>query len=411
MRTGTPDWKNLWHYYKWYIITGVIVLLIACSLIGNALGLFHKKPDLQIACVSNAFLPQDTINAIQETFRALAGDYNRDGEVLVQVNQYLLSREAADAETAQSQYASEVALSADISEGESYLFLLEDPETFQQEYQVLAMPDGSCPSQADYSVADKAFPWADFPRLADAEMGAFTEIVAGQTVSGSNQELLAGFYLGRRCFYTENVSKNLAECNALWDFLHPASGAEADGGAVQNAALPEASGQTADIVTDSVGIAVGTHLTVYNTDERLTLLHNMDTLSADGLYYASWTAGTSKPYENADGDTVDLYDAQLYLLTKECAGAETAQQAMTDWLSAGRSNYAVSKEETLTVGGQPYTVITYRFTREDNPYSHGISAFGVHENTAVCAELTCQETYDEDLSEMLSLFLGSCAYQ
>ena len=177
------------------------------------------------------------------------------------------------------------------------------------------------------------------------------------------------------------------------------------------AALPGMPEQSADEITDTDYIAVGKRLTVHNTDDRLTLISNMDTLSADGLYYASWTAGKAESYENADGDTVDLYDAQLYLLAGEFSNTETAEKNMSDWLEAGRSNYAVSGEETRICGGQSYTVITYRFMNEDNPYSHGISAFGVNGNLAVCAELTCREAYGEDLSEMLTTFLENCSYQ
>lgn len=220
MRIDNLDWKNWWYYYKWYVLSGAALFLIICTLIGNALGLFTKSPDLQIAYVGSAVLPQDTINAIQETFCALAEDYNRDGEIMVQVNQYILNPETIDTETAHSEYASEITLMADISEGESYFYLLDDPQKFQQEYQLLATPDGDRPNQADYSTEDKVFLWKDCPLLADAEMGSYTETVAGQTVTGSNQELLADLYFGRRCFYNDKVSNNMAECSALWDILY-----------------------------------------------------------------------------------------------------------------------------------------------------------------------------------------------
>lgn len=157
-------------------------------------------------------------------------------------------------------------------------------------------------------------------------------------------------------------------------------------------------------------VTIGNILTVHNADDRLTLLHNMDTLSSDGLYYATWTAGDPEPYENSDGDTVDLYDAQLYLLLGKYKNAETAQENMDSWLNAGRSNYDVTEEGTILCGEQSYTVITYTFTNQENPYARGVSAFGVYENCAVCVELTCREGYDEDLQEMLIDFLQECTY-
>lgn len=158
-------------------------------------------------------------------------------------------------------------------------------------------------------------------------------------------------------------------------------------------------------------VAIGRHLTIHNTDSRLTLRNNMDTLSSDGLFYATWSAGESEAYENSDGDTVDLYEAQLYLLLGEYKTADAALESMKGWLDAGRSNYDVSNEENILVGDQPYTMIAYDFSNEENPYARGVSAFGVFENCSVCVELTCREGYEEDLQEMLNEFLKRCSYE
>ncbi|MBD5458371.1 MAG: hypothetical protein HDR27_07355 [Lachnospiraceae bacterium] len=161
---------------------------------------------------------------------------------------------------------------------------------------------------------------------------------------------------------------------------------------------------------DAEYVTIGHHLTVDNTDSRLTLLSNMDALSADGLYYAAWTMGDSEPYENSDGDTVDLYDAQLYFLLGEFKDAEAAQNNMDTWLSAGRTNYEIVSEENVTCNGQNYLLITYQFAHEDNPYVRGASAFGVFDNNAACIELTCRENFDEDLKAVLVDFLNGCTY-
>lgn len=218
--TRAEKFKNWWHYRKWYVIVGIILLMIACSLIGNALGLFTRSPDLQIAYVGETALPQDTISALQQTFTALAGDYNRDGEVIVQINQYIRDGQNTDVENAYYQYASEVTLIGDISGCESYFFLMDDPQDFQKEYQILAASDGSCPSAADYSTEGKVILWSDCPILSDTGMGSYTETIAGQEVSGSNQDLLHSLYLGRRCFYTDKTTAHPEECSGLWDMLY-----------------------------------------------------------------------------------------------------------------------------------------------------------------------------------------------
>lgn len=171
------------------------------------------------------------------------------------------------------------------------------------------------------------------------------------------------------------------------------------------------SDSTGSVTTDSEYVTIGSSLTVHNTDTRLTLLSNMDALSADGLYYASWTAGSSEPYENSDGDTVDLYDAQLYLLLGEFKSSESAQSNMENWLTAGRTNYDVTDERNITCNGQSYTIVAYNFSNEGNPYARGVSAFGVSKNLAICVELTCRDNYQEDLDQMLTDFLNGCSYK
>ena len=171
------------------------------------------------------------------------------------------------------------------------------------------------------------------------------------------------------------------------------------------------SAQPAPSVEEASGdIMIGNFLRIQNIDSRLTLLSNLDTLSADGLYYASWAIGDAQAYENSDGDTVDLYDASLYLLAGEFRNTQYAQENMDAWLTSAKGNYDVLNEEEITCSGQSYTLITYNSIHEDNPYARGISAFGVYENCAVCIELTCRDAFTEDLRDILVNFLESCSY-
>lgn len=212
--------KNWWYYHKWYVIIGIILLLIICDLIGNALGIFEKSPDLQIAYVGKVPLPSDTSDALQRVFTSLITDFNHDGEVIVQINQYIDGNDNKDVDTAYYQYASEITLIGDISDCESYLFLLEDPEDFQRTYQLLATADGGCPDESDYTTEDKVFLWSDCSILADMELGTYTDTVLGQIPDRNNQDILSGLYFGRRCFYTDNVTEHVEECSRLWDTLY-----------------------------------------------------------------------------------------------------------------------------------------------------------------------------------------------
>lgn len=165
-----------------------------------------------------------------------------------------------------------------------------------------------------------------------------------------------------------------------------------------------------DTWADSGFLKIGRNLTIQNTDNTLTLLDNKDVLSANGLYYATWTMGESESFVNSDGETVDLYDAQLYFILSEHKNTAEADNDMTKWMDLARSNYEVLTEEEIICNGQPYLLITYNCVNEDNPYDRGVSALGVRNNDAMCIELTCRQDFDEDLKNILITFLDNCTY-
>ncbi|MDE6202108.1 MAG: hypothetical protein K2G19_01375, partial [Lachnospiraceae bacterium] len=58
-----------------------------------------------------------------------------------------------------------------------------------------------------------------------------------------------------------------------------------------------------DTWANSGSIAIGHSLTIQNSDNKFSLLDNIDVLSAEGLYYAAWTMGSCEPYVNSEGDS------------------------------------------------------------------------------------------------------------
>ena len=213
--------KNWWYYHKWYVVCGVILLFITADIIGNKLGWFRDTPDLQIAYIGNAPLPEDTAASIEEAFASQADDYNQDGRVLVNLNQFVSGASVGDLESISYQQASEIALIGDIDGCASYFFLMEDPGRVQREYQLLAMPDGSCPADDDLSADGKVFPWN--PQLYLGEQQEGHDGMDTDADSDGLQEgrygTAAELYLGRRCFYNEERTPYADECSRLWDTL------------------------------------------------------------------------------------------------------------------------------------------------------------------------------------------------
>ena len=219
-RELTPEEKrrNWWHYHKWHIAAGAVLIAIPCSIAWSALR--QIKPDYQIAYVGENALPGDTVTALETELAALGEDLDGDGRVVVRLAQYA-SSSRAEAEAAE---AAEVRLMADIIERESYFFLLEDPEQFQKAYRSLCRLDGTLPAEGDYSAEGTYLAWDDCPVLADLELGGFSYPLMGGTASGSSSELLSRLYIARRGFWTEESVPHPEGCEALWEKITEGAG-------------------------------------------------------------------------------------------------------------------------------------------------------------------------------------------
>lgn len=212
-RTLRQKLANWWHYSKWFVAAGAVLLYIAGDLTASALGIGQVQPDYQIAYVGTSPLPGQTVQAVEEAFASLGGDANGDGQAVAVLHQYLLG-DSLD-ENAGYTYANQVTLMADLESCDSYFFLLENAETFQTGYAALADAGGSLAE----GTAACSIPWAACPALASLDLGGYTEEVLGQTVTGRNQDLLAGLQLARRGFWQDRTCANLDACSALWDTL------------------------------------------------------------------------------------------------------------------------------------------------------------------------------------------------
>ena len=93
---------------------------------------------------------------------------------------------------------------------------MEDCETFQVGYAVLAGPDGSLsdPEETPFSLS-----WSDCPALAEQDLGTYTQTILGQEASGSNQDLLDSLQLARRGFWEDRTCDNQTACDNLWNIL------------------------------------------------------------------------------------------------------------------------------------------------------------------------------------------------
>lgn len=217
-RELTPKEKrqNWWHYHKGYVLAGVAVALFMAAVIRDVFFDRAPEPDYKVACIGSSYLPQDTVTALETALAELGEDLNQDGQVLVKVSEYPLF---ADESNYQTLMAAQVQLSADMDENGSFIFLLEDPAAFQEQFGLLAYPDGTVPAEGEDVSRGLYCRWSDCPVLAGLELGEYAQYYSDGTVTGGdNQEVLSGLYVARRKLWEEETDA-LAGAAAFWQKL------------------------------------------------------------------------------------------------------------------------------------------------------------------------------------------------
>ena len=194
---------NWWYYHKWYVLFGLIALAGLGIFLWKVLGIGVTEPDYQIAYVGRELLPDDAVSALEDALAGLGSDCNGDGRTVVQLNQYASGGELSP----DYAYASYTRLMVDLENCDSYFFLLDDPESFQRDYQILRLLDGTLPSDPARPDGALCLRWADCPALRALDLGAY------------GQALLDGLYIARRGFWTEKTVSFPSECDRLWETI------------------------------------------------------------------------------------------------------------------------------------------------------------------------------------------------
>lgn len=137
----TPEEKrrNWWAYHKWYVLIGVAGLILAANLVFDAVSNVRAAPDYTITYVGSAPLAEGVAPALEECIAELGEDLNGNGQVQVEVLEFLL-REGEAATV----FGDSLQLTLNIESGESVLYLLEDPALFAETYPILSS-DGDVP--------------------------------------------------------------------------------------------------------------------------------------------------------------------------------------------------------------------------------------------------------------------------
>lgn len=213
--------KNWWDYNKWFVMIGLAAIVFAGYTIWNSVFNAPPKPDYQIAYVGEAGIPEGTLGALESALAEKGQDLNGDGQVVVEIKKYEFSSQAEDPQTLMGNQAR---LIGDIFASEFFCYLMEDPASFQEQYGMLAYPDGRVPEEGMAPSDDLWLAWKDCPVLSEMDLGSTSLGGVDQEIAVENQRLLSELYIGRSVAMDGWEAGNMEGYAALWEAITEGAG-------------------------------------------------------------------------------------------------------------------------------------------------------------------------------------------
>ena len=174
-----------WWYYHWGIVAVAAVLVVSVIYVAHGL-LTTVDPDYTVAVVTAESLPDEAVQNLQTALEAYADDANGDGSVVVQVNNYTWSANASLTDM-NGQMAGATQMNTDLANSESKIWILEDPNGFEQAYGALSEKLGE-----DWQI--KLIPWDQQPTLSALNLGSY-DTAADGSQSVDVQSRFAGYQI------------------------------------------------------------------------------------------------------------------------------------------------------------------------------------------------------------------------
>ena len=163
-----------WWYYNWGIMAVAAMVIVGVAYVAHGL-LTTADPDYTVAVVTAEALPDEAVQRLQTALADYAEDANGDGAVIVQVNNYTWSADAALTDM-NGQMAGATQMNTDLANGESKIWILDDPEGFEQAYGALSEKLGE-------NWKTQLILWSQQSTLSNLDLGSYNTAADGsQTV-------------------------------------------------------------------------------------------------------------------------------------------------------------------------------------------------------------------------------------
>lgn len=162
--------RDDWWRYHWLHVLCVTLAVIA--LVGVIWERAHREEyDASVALVTRYAVTPDELASLRAALEAVCPDYNGDGQVCVGINDIQIDYTSTDLDDAAIQVmeTSVDKLNSDFYTRQSGLFLLDDPENFQDNHQAMTYLDGSLPPENAMDWENMTRPFLDWPGSGDVE--------------------------------------------------------------------------------------------------------------------------------------------------------------------------------------------------------------------------------------------------
>lgn len=191
---------NWWRYHWLQVLVAVLAVIAVTGIAWERLN--REEYDCGAALVTRYAITSEETAALRAALESAAPDANGDGVVRVRVSDILIDYTATDLDDAalRQMTANVDKLHADFYTGTSGLFILDDPDNFQQNHEALRYTDGSEPAVGAVDWESMVRPWSDSPVL--------------ESLTFRNLDT-KDLYLGRR------IGDGFESVDALWSALFP----------------------------------------------------------------------------------------------------------------------------------------------------------------------------------------------
>lgn len=196
-RTRSQKIQHFWDYiFPWCVGLGVCAAVVLYLLLD---AFTTTKPDYRIGFVCAETLSDEAVELLEQQAARYGQDWNGDGQVVVQLNQYPLSY-TGEYDSPYTQMAGVSMLSSDLQDVDFVCFVVENAEKFIASADTILTLQGTEPTDAAQPLS-----------LPFGELQAFR----GLALPAADAQLLAGC----RAVITKNPSSSTgrsAEDHALW---------------------------------------------------------------------------------------------------------------------------------------------------------------------------------------------------